>query len=219
MTLLSNTAIRRHMDYGSVVIDPFRPERMNTDSYDLELGPYFWRYARNGPREPALMERGVGFVFESAAESGGIWLAAGERVLGHSVEIAGGRLGRRSVDHVLGGEEAVAVTTHLQSTSTAARHGITACMCAGYGDVGFVNVWTFEIENRTRDELFLPVGSIIAQIAFTEVDVPAGLYEDHSGNYASAGYDVVDIRRTWTPESMLPKPLKVRDTWRGVFGK
>ena len=215
MTLLSNRGIRRYMDHGSVVIDPFRPERLNTDGYDLELGPHFWRYRHLLRRAPATMARGQGFDYVDARADGGIWLAANERVLGHSVEVAGGRLGRRSVDHVRGGEEAVAVTTHLQGTSTAARHGITACMCAGYGDVGFVNIWTFEIENRTRDELWLPVGAIIAQIAFTKVEVPDGVYGDITGNYAPA--DAVspdDIRASWSPMSMLPKPLKTRDGWR-----
>lgn len=207
MTLLSDVAIRRHMGHGSIVIDPFRPERLNTDSYDLELGPYFWRYARQLNRRPADMDRGLGFELVDAREAGGLWLAPSERVLGHSVEVAGGRVANGK-----------AVTTHLQATSTAARHGITACMCAGWGDVNFWNIWVFELENRTFDRMWLPVGAIVAQIAFSEVEVPDRVYTQITGQYQpSEAKTVDDVRRAWTPESMLPGPLKVRGGWKDFW--
>lgn len=228
MTLLSDKGILRHMELGSIVIEPFRAARMNTDSYDLELGPFFWRYERMINRRPANLKRGKGFDLFDAREAGGINLLPGERVLGHSVEIAGGRtveikpvspalddmVKLMSGDKV---ENKVAVTTHLQATSTAGRHGLTACECAGYGDVGFVNIWVFEITNNLRDAMFLPVGAIIAQIAFTVVAPPSSEYGAITGNYQPTGVTTpADIRAAWTPESMLPKPLKVREGWRDV---
>jgi len=184
---------------------------MNTDSYDLELGPFFWRYTSLVERQPARMARGEGFELEDARDNAfnpldgaGIWLQPGERVLGHTVEIAGGRVA---------GD--VAVTTHLQATSTAGRHGITACECAGYGDVGFWNIWVLEITNNTRDAMFLPVGAIIAQVAFTQVAVPGHEYGQITGNYQPRDVSTPDdVRRAWRPEHMLPKTLKVRNGWR-----
>lgn len=215
MTLLSDTDIIRHLDTGAVVIDPFLPERLNTDSYDLELGPWFWRYERMLNRRPANMERGRGFELVDAREAGGIWLASGERVLGHSVEVVGGTVVAASVvDRQMSFvPETVAVTTHLQATSTAGRHGLSACMCAGYGDVGFVNIWTLEISNLTEDRMFVPVGAVICQIAFTRVTPPRSTYQDKTGNYAPTFVSAENVRGLWTPRDMLPKPLKVRDTW------
>jgi dCTP deaminase len=43
MSLLSNKAIRRHMTNGTIVIEPFREENLATSSYDVTLGPYFYR--------------------------------------------------------------------------------------------------------------------------------------------------------------------------------
>lgn len=231
--LLSDIQILQHIDWGSIVIDPIRPERLNTDSYDLELGPYFWRYERKLVRRPHECPRGSGFVLEDARKAGGIWLQPNERVLGHSVEVAGGRVGMKpnpqyieplsDIAKMAGYEGMdknipVAVTTHLQATSTAARHGITACMCAGWGDVGFWNIWVFEIENRTQDRLWLPVGALIAQIAFQQVAVPERSYTEITGQYQPLGAkDVADVRDAWTPESMLPGPLKVREGWKEYF--
>jgi len=45
MSLLSNKAIRRHMQAGSVVIEPFNEDNLATSSYDVTLGPYFYREA------------------------------------------------------------------------------------------------------------------------------------------------------------------------------
>lgn len=220
MTLLIDRHIRKHLEWGSVVIEPFRSDRLNTDSYDLELGPWFWRYADKTRRRPA---DGVeGFELHDARDAGGIWLAPNERVLGHTVEIAGGRQAVRPANWLRGetppaGQTGVpvAVTTHLQATSTAARHGITACMCAGWGDVGFVNIWTLEIENRTPTRLFLPIGSIIAQICFTEVESPAVYYGRGTGQYMheDPSVDARTLRESWTPRLMLPGKLKVRGTW------
>lgn len=230
MTLLSDVRIRDHMAHGSVVIDPFRVERLNTDSYDLELGPFFWRYTRTLSRRPADMARGEGFELVDARDEAGIWLAGGERVLGHSVEIVGGREAReyRGDGFV---ESHWAVTSGLSATSTAGRHGLTVCECAGWGDVGFVNIFVFELQNKLMDRMWLPVGALIAQIHFDEVTPPeGGSYAQRGGHtYAPAStrevaagprkpvYEAVtpdEIRAAWRPEDMLPKALKTRETWR-----
>ena len=213
MTLLSDSAVLRHLDYGSIVIEPFDPTRLNTDSYDLELGPFFWRYDRMLNRRPADMAKGKGFTLVDAREDGGVWLDPGERVLGHSVEIAGGTVG--IPPDQTGTPVPVAVTSHLQATSTAGRHGLTVCECAGWGDVGFVNIWTFEITNKLFDRMWLPVGAIVAQVAFSQVEVPTAQYSAKGGHtYVLDTLDPEEIRAKWTPDNMLPKALKVRGKWK-----
>lgn len=204
MTLLSTPAILRHMDLGSLVIAPFKTERLNTNSYDLELGANFWRHFKRGHAAPDQIRPSEGefaFVRVDAREDGGLWLAPGERVLGHTVEIVGGQTAflpahmRR--DHWT--SEKTAVTTHLHATSTAGRHGLTVCQCAGFGDVGYVARWTLEIQNHTKSTFWLPVGAIICQMAFEQVEPPKDAY---TGQY---GRD----EDNWTPAAMLPGNLKV----------
>jgi dCTP deaminase len=228
MTLLSDVAIKRHMEYGSIVIEPFRPERLNTDSYDLELGPYFYRYHPELRRKPQDLKRGEGFDLVDGRPEGGIWLHPGERVLGHTVEIAGGRIGEKPNPHYMDSIEPlnkmmgtptpktapVAVTTHLQATSTAGRHGFTVCECAGWGDVGFVNIWTLEIQNKLSCQQFLPIGALIAQVAFSQVETPSAEYGDITGQYQPKdAVTAEEIREAWSPKNMLPGPLKVRNGW------
>ena len=195
--LLSAPAIRRHMEWGSVVIEPFDIARLNTNTYDLELGHFFWRYDRVYDREPSNGKGG--FLRVDASSIGGLWLGPHERILGHTVEIAGGR-----VADVLGSGKRLrtAVTTQMHATSTAGRHGLTVCQCAGVGDVGYVSRWTLEIGNQLDRRIWLPVGAIIAQVSFHEVEAPDFEYRGR--------YGVGD----WTPESMLPGPLKVSDHGR-----
>src|SRR5690606_28796237 len=40
---LSYKAIKRYLDCGEIVIDPFNPKNLNTSSYDVTLGPWFYR--------------------------------------------------------------------------------------------------------------------------------------------------------------------------------
>jgi hypothetical protein len=40
---LSDAAILRHMTLGNVVIAPFTQENLSTSSFDVTLGPFFFR--------------------------------------------------------------------------------------------------------------------------------------------------------------------------------
>jgi hypothetical protein len=59
----------------------------------------------------------------------------------------------------------------MKARSTWGRNFITVCKCAGWGDVGYVNRWTMEIANSSRNKhIPLVVGRRIAQIVFFEVE-------------------------------------------------
>lgn len=206
--LLVDHQIRQHMEWGSIVIDPFNADQLNNASYDLTVGPFFARYAHEaapvdlGSRKPR-------FQIEDARKAGYVYLRSFERILGYSNEFAGGRQAY-APPHM----RDVAVNTHLQATSTAARLGLTACMCAGWGDVGFVNRWTFEIQNLTPHGIQLPVGAILAQLVFYEVKPTENSY--HREVYQPTD-EVERLKKLWSPEMMLPKSLKVRDHWKGLY--
>lgn len=48
-SLLSDKAILRHMEKGTVVIEPFVRGNLSTSSYDVTLGPYYFKEAEPEP--------------------------------------------------------------------------------------------------------------------------------------------------------------------------
>ncbi len=234
MTLLSNTGILRHRALGSVVIEPFDEKALGNVSYDLTLGEQIARYHDAAQRfapavdladeDPASM-----FEIEDAktpwlSDRLGFHLDPGERVLAHSREVAGGRIAACPRCKGCGfdgplrglrcrecrGRGKFAVTTQLHATSTAARIGLQSCGCAGFGDVGFVSPWVFEVTNMSPRALWLPVGAVIAQVSFSEVEPPLdGTSYEQIGSYQKTA-DVDAIRAAWTLAGVLPKRLKVR---------
>lgn len=183
MSLLVDWQILDRMKGGSIIIEPFHRDQLSDNAYDLTVSRHFWRYPNKAGGE---------YRYVDADIDGYILVQAGERILGASREYAGGRVAN-----------GVAVNTHLQATSTAGRRGWGACDDAGWGNVGYTKPWTLEITNRAPYAERLPVGAIIAQIAFAEVAVPTNVYGKDHGQYQHEGEE-------WTPEMMLPGPLKVR---------
>jgi dCTP deaminase len=48
-SLLSDKAILKHLERGSVVIEPFLREHLSTSSYDVTLGQYYFREQQPEP--------------------------------------------------------------------------------------------------------------------------------------------------------------------------
>lgn len=48
-SLLSDLSIKRAMANGSIIIEPFSPSNLATTSYDVTLGPYFFRETNPEP--------------------------------------------------------------------------------------------------------------------------------------------------------------------------
>lgn len=202
MTLLSDVAIKQHLKWGSIVIDPFVPQRLNNASYDLSLGPWVARYRCGLTDEERYRvirpheDTTDLFVLIDTTLDGGFLLEPGERVLGHTREAAGGTVAFCDPQR----KKAVAVNSAIHCTSTAQRIGISVCLDAGWGDVGYVYPWTLEITNHAPRPIWLPIGAIICQIAFEEVTVPERIYGQDQGSYIT--------KEPWGPHMMLPKKLK-----------
>lgn len=190
--ILVDVKIKEHIERGSVVIDPFNEEQLNNCSYDVTVGENFWAFPSNAS---SFDQRGYVPIKAFRSYSNrkpGVWVRPGQRILGHTREVIGGQVSD---------DGDVAVTTSLRGTSTAARRGWTCCQCAGFGDVGYVNRWTLEVMNHAPFDQFLPVGAVIAQVCFFEVDVPDQVYGVDQGQY---------MHDDWKPEDMLPGHLKVK---------
>jgi dCTP deaminase len=196
--------IRNMIEDGELVIDPFLPENLNGASYDLTLGPWFWR-RRKSEKSPDVYARDQSPRFEliDARDSGVIELGPLESVLAHSNEVVGGW---RSIN------------TQIQATSTAGRNDITVCRCAGFGDPGFVAIWCFQLQNLGLSPITLRVGTIIAQAVFRPVAVPDKIYGLDTGQYSrGVRRSAAEIRGEWNPDHMLPRAMKVRENWRSLW--
>lgn len=211
-SLLNRNGILQHMKEGSIVIDPFKPENLRTVSYDVTLGPNFFRSQIHNSHflynpfdeetvrkywgKPKKAERAYKvFEMERRIPSNVnpndlvIVFAPGELILGHTKEFIGGR---------------IKATTMMKARSSIGRSGFTVCKCAGWGDLGYINRWTMEIKNELQTYNFLIVGRSVAQLAFFEVDPLDDDYSEDSGKYQTST-DLATLKRTWTPDAMLPK--------------
>jgi dCTP deaminase len=226
---LSDKRILEEMKKGDVVISPFDRGQLATSSYDVTLGEYFFReqppeynHALYNIWSKAHMEHVWGankveravtakeafkkynFEWEGIRpDDKVIIMRPGETILAHTNEFIGGK------DHI---------TTMMKARSSMGRNFIEVCKCAGWGDVGYINRWTMEITNNSKNYIIpLVVGRRIAQIVFFETG------EILESDYASTGkYQtsqiLKDLQKAWKPEMMLPrlwadKDIKKKQTW------
>ncbi len=213
---LSDKDTLRHLKEGNIIIEPFDRKNLNTSSFDLRLGPYYWREADpNGlrtvyspySREDVYRVWGkkpceAEFADKSLALYGQlegifpsnriIWIEPGETIRAQTREFIGGLN---------------CITSEMKSRSSLGRNFIAVCKCAGQGDVGYVNRWTMEISNFSRHyKIPLVVGRRVAQMVFDET----GPIEDVKADYTISGKycpttDIKELKRSWTPKMMLPK--------------
>jgi dCTP deaminase len=223
---LSDKKILAAMDEGSIVIEPFVRRNLATSSYDVTLGEFF--FTEQHPEhfdnvfniyDKAHIDRVWGVEPRRARSARDVFkkydidwngihpdeqvilMAPGETILGHTNEFIGGR------GHI---------TTMMKARSSLGRSFISVCKCAGWGDVGYINRWTMEIQNTsTRYYIPLVVGRRIAQIVFFETGPIVGSDYAESGKYQSRG-GLSELKKSWTPDLMLPRLHNDRDIKEGA---
>lgn len=231
---LSDKRILEEIKNGNIIIDPFNPEDLNTSSYDVRLGElYYFEHPRRStnrgvdthssyhlynpysksevervwgepqralPLREAIKKRGFKFEMDGKEwdekEEGiklddlVILLKPGEMILAHTQEFIGGK------NHI---------TTSMQARSSQGRNFIAVCKCAGWGDVGYVNRWTMEISNFSKDCIIpLVVGRRYAQIVFIETGPILDKSYGENGKYQT-GTNIETIKTSWEASMMLPR--------------
>ena len=136
-SLLSDRAILSHLLRGTVVIQPFTLSNLSTSSYDVTLGPNYYREAAPEPGcalynpycadmvrrvwgEARVAERHSEYLQRTgqpplrgiSADDLLIWIAPGETILAHTDEYIGGRR---------------TVTTMMKARSSMGRNFIEVC--------------------------------------------------------------------------------------------
>ncbi len=218
---LSDRRILQKMKAGNIVIEPFDRDNLNTSSYDVRLGTYFFREQRlerfdsvfdpwnkddvervwGSPHEAGFAEDVLpsGKLNQGGIVSGDrvIVISPGETILANTEEFIGGRN---------------TVTTMMQARSTVGRCFIEVCKCAGWGDVGYVNRWAMEITNNSRHYAIpLRSGMRIAQIVFIETGPIIGPDYSSGGKYQKTT-SIDELRANWEPTMMLPRLFQDRES-------
>jgi len=174
--ILSDKSILESIDKGEIVIDPYRPECLGTNSYDVHLGKTLAVYdtkvldARKHNKITYMEIGPEGFVIEP-----------GTLYLGVTEEYT----------------ETHTTVPFLEGKSSIGRLGIDIHATAGKGDVGFCNTWTLEIScvHPVRVYAGMPIGQLI----YFKIE---GDIKNYYNKKANAKY----IERTTKPvESMMWK--------------
>lgn len=221
---LSDKKILEEKKKGYIMISPFIQDNLNTSSYDVTLGEYYYReqpskhfhniyniyqesHTNHVWGKPLKAEK-ASKVFEKysfdwnhgiKANDKIILLQPGETILAHTREFIGG------TDHI---------TTMMQARSSMGRNFIEVCKCAGWGDVGYINRWTMEITNNSRFYAIpLVVGRRIAQIVFMDTGEILEKNYTNEGKYSTSN-DVKVLKKKWKPSDMLPKLSKERELYK-----
>ncbi len=216
---LSDRAILRERDASHILIEPFNLNNLGTGSYDVTLGPHYYRENRDAG--------GLSFYNPySKSDVGRVWggqddyheailvrdwrkhnhqyplenidddmfiivLDPGETILAHTHEFIGGTDDK--------------ITTMMKARSSTGRNFIEVCKCAGLGDVGYCNRWTMEITNNSsKYQIPLVVGRRIAQILFFKTEGVAQPLYGRNSKYQTTN-EIATMMKEWHPSMMLPR--------------
>ena len=140
--ILSDVEILKEMEKGTIKIEPFYPECMGTNSYDVHLGKTLAVYV---DEELDAKKHNKIKKFEIPEE--GYVLMPDKFYLGVTHEYT----------------ETHAHVPFLEGKSSVGRLGIDIHATAGKGDVGFCNYWTLEISVKQPVRVYagMPIGQLI----------------------------------------------------------
>ncbi|WP_020532067.1 dCTP deaminase [Flexithrix dorotheae] len=174
--ILSDKQILKEIENNNILIEPFDPKCLGTNSYDVHLGKYLAVY--KDEVLDAKMHNEIE-VFEIPEE--GYVLHPNKLYLGVTKEYT----------------ETLAHVPFLEGKSSVGRLGIDIHATAGKGDVGFCNTWTLEISATQPVRIYcnMPIGQLI----YFKVDGEINNYYNIKG---SAKYNTRTVKPV---ESMMWK--------------
>lgn len=174
--ILTDKRILDEMEKGTILIEPYRPDCLGTNSYDVHLGRYLAVY-----KDHILDAKKHNLIEEIIIPDEGLVIFPGTLYLGVTEEYT----------------ETHAHVPFLEGKSSVGRLGIDIHATAGKGDVGFCNTWTLEVSCTQPVRIYygMPIGQLIYFEVVGEIE-----------NYYNKKKDAKYINRTIRPvESMMFK--------------
>jgi dCTP deaminase len=140
--ILSDKQILEEIEKGNILIEPFKPECLGSNSYDVHLGRYLATY-----KDRVLDAKSHNTIEHFEIPPEGFVLQTDTLYLGVIEEYT----------------ETHAHVPFLEGKSSTGRLGIDIHATAGKGDVGFCNTWTLEITATQPVRIYagMPIGQLI----------------------------------------------------------
>lgn len=140
--IFSDKRIKEALEKKEIVIEPFRPECLGTNSYDVHLSAHLAVY-----NDRVLDAKRHNKVQDFKIPEDGFVIQPGTLYLGATEEYT----------------ETHSAVPFLEGKSSVGRLGIDIHATAGKGDVGFCNFWTLEIScvQPVRIYAGMPIGQLI----------------------------------------------------------
>ncbi len=174
--ILTDQRILESIATGEIVITPYRPECLGTNSYDVHLSKHFATY-----NDRVLDAKKHNTIFHFDIPEDGFVLQPNTLYLGVTEEYT----------------ETHAAVPFLEGKSSVGRLGIDIHATAGKGDVGYCNTWTLEISCTQPVRIY--AGMPIGQLIYFQV---AGDIDNYYNKKQNAKYNGKTDRPT---ESMMWK--------------
>jgi len=169
---LSDTDIRKAVQSGSIIIEPFAEEKLQVASYDVTLGNEFEVVDRHAIKVSDPVKKIFPKTRKIVIKDDGMFvLHPGENVLGKQKEFIGVDL-----EHLI----------LLSGKSSLARIGLVVHNTAMLFNPGHKFYPTFELVNSSNIPIILRPGMEIAQLIFAKLSSPAGKDYEDIGRYDSA---------------------------------
>lgn len=196
--LLSDRDILEEMRNGNIIIEPFEPERLQPNGYDISVGPVYYCLRPDldalFPFDRELLEK----AFEKRIAEIRTIKVGEKKFRGRFIEIPPHGFVLAATSERVGTRNGVVAS--IRTRSSLARCGICVVRGAGWGDVGFDGVWTIEIQSAIDKTFYLPVGLRVGQMVFFKTRSPP--QNQYHGKYS--GFS----------EPVLPSLYKDRDLSR-----
>ncbi len=179
--MLTGPQIYEEVEAGRIRIEPFDPDQLNPNSYNLRIGDKLKVYT-DFPLDPRKQNPTKTLKIP---EEGRI-IKPNRLYLGATIEVTDSR----------------EFIPELDGRSSTARLGLSVHQTGGFGDLGFRGRWTLEV--TTVHPLIIYPGLEVCQVRFVRPDGVIGATYDQTGRY----YDQMEPTASRMHEpKRIPKKL------------
>lgn len=183
MSILLKEEIKNHYNSGDIIIQPYNPEQLGPNSYDVRLGNVIKMYDSSNldsdNSKMILDVKKVNITRSMTISDEGFVLKPGILYLGNTIE-------------AIGSDSFIPM---YEGRSSMARLGIQSHISAGFGDVGFKRSWTLEITviHPVRIYAEMKIGQIYFHTINQEYNFPENRY--------NGKYNTLDLNQDEPQES------------------